>query len=367
MLTTLFMSRPIRPTPSVKKKSSLREWIHSIVFAITTASLIHWLIVEPSQVPTASMEKTVLAGDFLLVSKLHYGARTPRTLLQIPLMHQTIRGTTIPSYLPWIQLPIYRLPGFSRVKRGDKVIFNTPEETSVPIDQRTYYIKRCIGLPGETILIRKGIVYVNDEKIPDYLGVQHRYYIKSTKPLTSRFFYQYDIHEFLGVSDGYVVHTDHVTAHKLSKLPSILQVRREEAAEKSYNPTIYANWLGMDWNEDYFGPLTVPTKGMNVNINEETLAKYGKIIKLCETNKDVRVEGKTLWIEGQSIQSYTFKQNYYFVMGDNRDNSVDSRFWGFLPEDHLAGKATMVLFSLDPAKKGLDKIRWKRFFLSLDK
>jgi signal peptidase I len=315
------------------------------------------------------MEKTILAGDFLLVSKLHYGARTPQTPLQLPLMHQTIRGTAIPSYLPWIQWPIYRLPGFSKVKRGDKVIFNTPEQIGTPIDQRTYYIKRCIGLPGETILIQQGAVYINGSALPAYPGVQHRYGIAAAQKLPPSFFAQQGIAEYVDMPGGYLVYTDAATADKLAALPLIKSITKLLAPENFSNIAVYPNQSKWSWNEDNWGPLTIPQKGMKIPINAETLTKYEKTILLYEPHQGdhIQVAADTLLIDGKPVETYTFKQNYYFVMGDNRHNSVDSRFWGFLPEDHIVGKAVLVLFSTDTAKKGWDRFRWNRFFLSLAK
>ncbi|MHB9147747.1 MAG: signal peptidase I [Candidatus Amoebophilus sp.] len=351
---------------SNKKKSPVREWFSALTFAILTAALIHWLVVEPSQVPTSSMEQTILAGDFILVSKLHYGARTPHTPLQIPLMHQTIRGTEIPSYLTWLQLPSYRLPGFSSVKRGDKVIFNCTTELDKPVDLRTYYIKRCVGLPGETIQIDNMQVYIDGELQLPPSQLQYRYYLKTAENLTERFFNKYNIKEYMAVREGFLIHTSSQTAETLKALPYIKSAEIIVSPKYFFNPSVYPHSRNLAWNEDNFGPITIPAKGMVININQETLEKYEKTIILYDTNQEAHVEDGKLWINGQETKSYTFKQNYYFVMGDNRHNSVDSRFWGFLPEDHLVGKAILVLGSIDAMKSGFGKIRWNRFFRSLN-
>ena len=356
-----------KPHQAPKRRSKIREWTNALVFAVVTATLIRWLALEAFIIPTASMEQTLLAGDFVLVSKLHYGTRTPQTPLQLPLMHQTIRGTDIPSYLPWIRLPMYRLPGFSKVKRGDKVVFNCITELDKPVDLRTYYIKRCIGLPGDVVHIDSLQVYVNKEPQPLYPGLQYRYYLKTQERLSDRFFSKYDIREYTPVQGGYLAHTTPQTAAQLEQLPHVQEIHPFVIPAGSLNPAIYPNSLLFPWNEDYFGPLTIPAQGTTISINQEALEQYQKVITLYEGNKGVQIEEGQLWINGQEVKEYTFRQNYYFVMGDNRPNSVDSRFWGFVPEDHLVGKAVFILFSLNPKKNVLDKIRWNRLFRLTDR
>jgi len=348
-----------------KKKSSLSEWGHAFLFALIAASCIHWFIGTPSQIPTSSMEGTILVNDFIFVSKLHYGARTPKTLLQIPLMHQTIRGTSIPAYLPWIQMPMYRLPGFSHVKRGDKVVFNCTTEVDKPIDVRTYYIKRCIGLPGDTIEIKEGEVYINGEKEIPYTGLQYRYYLRASIELLDDFFYTHHIREYMPMHGGYVIHATPAIAHQLQQLPYVEKVKMLVCPAHTWNPAIYPHSEGLCWNEDDFGPLTIPTKGMEIAINEDTLQKYQHLIMLQDTAGDAYVEEGELWVDGKVVTTYTFQQDYYFMMGDNRHNSVDSRFTGLVPADHIIGKAVCILCSTDASQTGFKKIRWNRCLRSL--
>jgi signal peptidase I len=357
-----FITRLMKPTQKSAPKhvSKLREWLNALVFAVVMASLIRWLVLEAFTIPSSSMEQTLLTGDFIFVSKLHYGARTPKTPLQIPLTHQTIGSTDIPSYLDWIQLPHYRLPGFSCVKRGDNVVFNYPMELDKPIDLRTYYIKRCVGLPGDVLRMGNAQVYVNDLAQPQYPGLQYCYYLKTTAILQDRFFRQYAIHEYSPVQAGYLVHTTPDTATRLEKIASIQEVHRIVMPQGVADPQVYPSSALFSWNADHFGPITVPAKGITIPINAENLAQYERVITCHEGHQDVQIDNDQLWIDGREIEAYTFQQDYYFMMGDNRHNSVDTRFWSFVPQDHLVGKAVFILFSLDANKQFFNKIRWRR-------
>lgn len=350
------------PKQAPKNVSKLREWLNALVFAVVVASLVRWLVLEAFTIPSSSMEQTFLTGDFIFVSKLHYGARTPKTPLQIPLTHQTIGSTDVPSYLDWIQLPYYRLPGYSCVKRGDNVVFNYPMELDRPIDLRSYYIKRCVGLPGDVLRIDNAQVYVNDVAQPKYPGLQYRYYLKATASLQDRFFRQYAIHEYSPVQAGYVVHTTPETATQLEKIASIQEVHRMVMPKGMADPQVYPSSTVFPWNADHFGPITVPAKGVTIPMNAENLSQYERVITYHEGHQDVQIDNDQLWIDGRQVEAYTFRQDYYFMMGDNRHNSEDTRFWSFVPQDHLVGKAVFVLFSLDRNKQFLNKIRWKRMF-----
>lgn len=351
-----------RKTAPPKKRSRVREWLNAIVFAVIVASLIRWLLLEAFTIPSSSMEKTLLTGDFILVSKLHYGARTPKTPLKIPLTHQTIGRTGVPSYLSWPQLPQYRLPGFSRVKRGDKVVFNYPMELDKPVDIRLYYIKRCVALPGDELQITDSQVYVNNDPLPQYPGLQYLYYLKTTARLPHRFFSQYAIREYSPERGGYTIHTTPAIADQLARIQLIEEVKPVVGPTGMVDTRIYPGSPAIPWNADQFGPLMVPAKGTTIPINEQTLAKYERVITYHEGHRDVKIDNNQLWIDGQQLATYTFQQNYYFMMGDNRHNSEDSRFWSFVPQDHIVGKAVFVLFSLDPQRRGLKKIRWRRLF-----
>ena len=351
-------------------KSKGREWADAISFAIIAATLIRWSIMEAFTIPTPSMEKSLLVGDFLFVSKFHYGTRTPMTPLQIPLTHQTLPGTQIKSYLDWLELPQFRLPGLSTIKNNDVVVFNVPpaslnDNEERPIDIKTNYIKRCIGIPGDTLVIKERQVYINSKPNVNPELMQYAYRVDVSSQLRDRVLNQYDISDYTisGKNGDSFVYRMHLTNQQVQALEGLdfvhnvqLEARNKEDAEYDIFPK------GESWNADWYGPVIVPGKGMTIDINEKTIAMYSEFITKYERNESVRVDGEKLFIDEQEISSYTFKQNYYFMMGDNRHNSLDSRYWGFVPEDHVVGKAFFIWLSLDKNKSLFDgKIRWSRF------
>ncbi|MEL6539238.1 MAG: signal peptidase I, partial [Bacteroidota bacterium] len=233
--------------------AKLREWSHAIAFAVVMATLVRWLLLEAFIIPSSSMERTLLAGDYVLVSKLHYGTRTPITPLQIPLTHQTIGGTNIPAYLDWIQLSCCRLPGYSRVKRGDQVVFNYPIELDRPTDLRTYYIKRCVGLPGDTLCIQDARIYIDKEPQPQYPGLQHRYYLRTAAALSDRFFKEAAIREYMSIKGGYLVHTTAAIITQLASHSTIKAVKCLVLPPGVEDPEVYASSGTFPWNGDQWG------------------------------------------------------------------------------------------------------------------
>lgn len=344
------------------KKSKTREWIDAIVFAVIAATIIRWLFLEAFTIPTPSMERSLLVGDFLFVSKMHYGARTPKTPLQVPLTHQKIWGTDIPSYVDWIQLPQYRLPGFSEIERYDVVVFNFPTEFGYPTDLKTNYIKRAIGLPGDVVEVQDRQVYVNDQLMQGPPGVQYRYFISTGEVINDRIFDKYKVREYNLVQGGYIMLSTPEVADEFAKLPFVNSVRPAGMSKDQVNPRIYPDATVFPWNADFYGPMQVPAEGMQIDLTEENIVKYEPVIKHYEGNESVERRDDKLYINGEPTDTYTFKQNYYFMMGDNRHNSEDSRFWGFVPEDHVVGKAFFIWLSIDPNAGFLDKIRWNRLF-----
>ena len=355
-----------KKTKPEKPKSKVREWTDAILFAVIAATIIRWLLLEAFTIPTPSMEKSLLVGDFLFVSKMHYGARTPATPLQMPLTHQKIWGTNIPSYLDWINLRQFRLPGFSSVKRNDVVVFNYPPEFQYPVDLKTNYIKRCIGIAGDVIEVKDMQVYINNEPVDNPEKMQFRYFIETSETINQRVFEKYDISEKYKVNGGYMVFTTPNTANELKSLQFIREVTVLEAEPETVEARIYPNANKYPWNVDYWGPLTIPAEVMTIDVNDETMTKYGSVIEYYEGHDLVEVLDGTLKIDGEAITSYTFKQDYYFMMGDNRHNSEDSRFWGFVPADHIVGKALFIWMSIDPDKSFFKKIRWSRLFNAIN-
>ncbi|WP_439881051.1 signal peptidase I [Pontibacter sp. MBLB2868] len=348
---------------AVKKKSVAREWGDAVMFAVVAATIIRWATFEAYAIPTSSMEKSLLVGDYLFVSKLHYGPRTPSTPLQLPLTHQTIWGTDIASYSDAIRLPSFRFPGFSEVKHNDAVVFHYPAEDNHPTDLKTYYIKRCVGLAGDTLKIREGQVYINGKVAENPRERQFEYFVSTDRVLNNDFFKQRDITEAYGAQGGYVVFTSPAKAKQLAALEFINEVALSkhepgvaEADVFPQAPTVYK------WNRDNYGPLYIPKQGATVAINAKTLPLYKRLILAYEHNENAAVHDGKLFIDGKEVNKYTFKQDYYFMMGDNRHNSLDSRYWGFVPEDHMVGKAVFVWMSVDPEAGLFDKVRWNRLF-----
>jgi signal peptidase I len=370
------------------KKSAIREWLDSVLFAVIAATLIRFLTVEAFAIPTPSMENSLMVGDYLFVSKLHYGIRTPKTPLQVPLTHQKIWGTDISSYSTAIQLPSFRLPGFSSVKNGDVVVFNYPPhkpgEPDYPTDLKTNFIKRCIAIPGDAITIQNQQVYVNGKQLPVPVRSETTYFVKTTEVLDERFFRKFEIVNDFKSPEGPFINWQPLEAYDtLTKTNTLVgyQINATEeviAKFKSFDwvkgidpitapagqtePGIYGS-AAFAWNQDNFGPLTVPRQGMTIPINKQTIALYGPVIERYESNQQVAVTPDKILINNQPITAYTFKQGYYFMMGDNRHNSEDSRYWGFVPEDHIVGKAIFVWMSIDPVPAdNWHKIRWNRLF-----
>jgi signal peptidase I len=367
-----------------KPKSKAREWWDAILFAVVAATLIRWLIMEAYTIPTPSMENSLLVGDFLFVSKFHYGTRTTTTPLQVPLTHQKIWFTEIPSFTKAIQLPQYRLPGISKVKNEDVVVFNVPprvlnDREDYPVDLKTNYIKRCVGIPGDQLVIRDAEVFINGRQLSKPPGMQMSYLFQSNGPIHERNFDKLNLgrEDYEAISqtnDGKVTYRVWVTEEAYQAIAAekpnyILSITKEERNEKDTYPysNFYQTYSGkrnpnLEWSQDNFGPLWIPKKGESIAINDSTLTLYGYTIVNYDHNENAEMKNGKLLIDGKEVTEYTFRQNYYFMMGDNRHNSLDSRFWGFVPEDHIVGKAFFIWLSIDRDASFVNKIRWSRFF-----
>jgi signal peptidase I len=348
-----------------KPKSQAREWFDAVIVAVAAAVLVRWCIVEACTIPTPSMEGTLLVGDFLFVSKLHYGARTPQTPLQIPLTHQNIWGTNTPSFASWLQLPSYRLPAFSKVQRNDVVVFNYSgkDEDFLPVDVRTNFIKRCVALPKDTLEISDMKVYVNGKLSSMPAQMQSGYYVLARDVISESAFQLVGISDYRSAPNGYFINATAESARNLRNVPSVDDVIPIKQPKGKGNEKVFPFSILFEWNLDNFGALVVPAKDMTIVLDEKNLTLYESIILRHENNQTAKVEKGKLYIDNQEVKTYTFKQNYYFMLGDNRHNSDDSRIWGFVPESHIVGKALWVWWSMNPEGELTDifsRIRWSR-------
>ena len=375
---------------SLKPRSAVGEWVSSILFAVIAATIVHTYIMQPFTIPTSSLEKTLLVGDFLFVSKFHYGARLPKTAVSFPMVHDTIPVLGIKSYLDKPQIPYLRLPGFEEVERNDIVVFNWPVDTVrkffdrsgkhyfKPIDKKSNYVKRAVGVPGDSLSVIDGKVYINNEllELPERAKPQYSY-LGTTKgqPFNPRYLYErYDI------TDGYSYNPENNVFYlralseenfeKFKNHPNVASVKRYADSIGIKNPSLFPNDRKQNWNNDYFGPIYIPEAGKTVKLTAQSMPFYKRIIEVYEgsemgiTNK-LSLNGTQVLLNDQAIDSYTFQQNYYWMMGDNRHNSEDSRTWGYVPENHIVGKPVFIWLSLDANASGWNKIRWDRMFTTV--
>ena len=421
------------PEQPTVPKTKFGQFIGSTVYAVVIATVVHAYFMQPYIIPTGSLEKSLLVGDFLLVSKFHYGARTPQTVVSFPMVHDTIPLLKTRSYLKKPQLPYMRLPGLQQIKRNDIVVFSWPADTVrqffkkeagvvKPVDKKSNYVKRCVAIPGDTLTIEDGIIYINGKEsiMPDRAkpifghkaynakGISARKLINAGYDDLTRKFLITNIsqpildalrphllmianpdpsnYQVLTGSKGLplnIVQQYRIQAKELLETQKSLFLTLEEAEElpnvvtldslkrninskRTYNDSYFPNNVRYNWNEDQFGPLVMPKKGATVQLNSKNVALYKKIISDYELN-NLELSGDDIKINGFTADTYTFKQDYYWMMGDNRHRSEDSRFWGFVPEDHIVGKPVFVWMSIDGFMDGLRnwKIRWERVFTTV--
>jgi len=353
-----FLAKKKTSTPKPKKSKS-REWLDAFVFAVVAATIIRGLLFSAYAIPSGSMEGTELTGDYLFVSKFSYGARMPITLFSIPFTEPMMYG--VKTYWSGIQLPYFRLPGTTSVKKEDIVVFNKPSETGTPIDQQTTLIKRCQATAGDTLTIVNAQVFINGKAAPNAPKAQTSYtVIADGKDLNPQIFQDLNItvmNQNAANSWEMIIPPDNLAT--LKSYSNIKSVTPEVAPAGAYDSQVFPNDPKFKWNEDNFGPLVLPKTGMTIPLNDSTVILYKAAIENYEHNRLGR-SGNGYTVNGHAAATYTFQQNYYWMMGDNRHDSLDSRFWGYVPEDHIVGKAMITWFSTDPNKGLFDKIRWSR-------
>lgn len=380
------------------KRSQAREWIDALIFAIVAATIIRMFIFEAYTIPTSSMEKSLLVGDFLVVSKVAYGPKIPNTPLAFPLVHHTLPlSKTAKSYVEWIKLPYYRFPGYTDIKRGDAVVFNFPEGDTValfvqnqsyyaltrrygkqrvdndrftfgkvisrPVDKRDNYIKRCIALPGDSLKIVNQEIYINGQKTQTPANAEFIYKVKTDgTPINKRILTKLDITEEIhpDMQGNLLITLTDKGAEELKKVATVKSVEKSIDLEMFDPSSLFPFDTTFHWTIDNYGTIWIPKKGATVNLTLQNLPLYERIIHAYELN-DLKVENGKIYINGAETDKYTFKYNYYWMMGDNRHNSLDSRFWGFVPENHVVGKAVFVWLSLDKNKPLFGgKVRWNK-------
>ena len=373
------------------------DWLDAIIFAVIFVTFINIFFFQAFKIPSSSMESTLYTGDHLFVSKLAYGPRVPETPLTIPFTHNVIFGKE--SYSTLIHNKYRRLKGFGQVKRGDAVVFGFPNGDTVlkkapvedyhalvrangrelvesrlgpiivrPTDKKDHYVKRCVALPGDTLTVRDGLVYINSVQQEVYPGIQLSYrVVTSGQRINSK------VLEKLGLNTGELYYDSTLPGYpempltadmlgKVKEMSGIVSVEPNLETYPSADPYgVFPFSPDYRWTRDYFGPLWIPKKGETVELDTDNLPLYERIITAYEKN-DLKVNPEgIIYINGKEAYSYTFAQDYYFMMGDNRHNSLDSRYWGFVPEDHIVGRPAVIWLSTNRDAKFPKNIRWRRF------
>jgi signal peptidase I len=303
------------------------------------------------------MEKSLLTGDYMLINKLSYGPRLVKTILSVPFVNQKY-------YSSIISLPYIRLFGSPDVERNDVVVFSYPLDDEHPVDHRAYFVKRCVALPGDSFKIVDGLAYVNNRLIDLEETLQFNYHLKSERILDSAFVAHYDLNEGGKISDNndYSFTLTQGLADTLKSKTYITTIERNKEKKEMWDEFVFPFNMHYKWNVDNYGTLKIPAKGDTIKLDSLNLCIFERIISVYEKN-ELEVKNDSIFINGAYTSSYLLQQNYYFMMGDNRHNSQDSRHWGFVPEDHIIGKATRIIFSNDKLfGKG---IRWNRLFQSI--
>lgn len=390
--------------------SILREWTEAIVFAVVAATVIRTFFFEAFTIPTSSLEKSMMVGDYLFVSKVSYGAKIPNTPLSFPFAHHTLPFTeNTKSYVEWFKLPYFRLPGFGNVKNNDIVVFNYPDGDTValnaqdqsyyqlcrefgwssvndpsavnpysgrsygnivarPPDKRENYVKRCVAIAGDTLTIKNRELFLNGKLAYVAPTMQYTYKVRTDGTnLYAKLIEKFDVTDPIRTEQDslggyYIINLPNNKVEEFKKLSNIKSVEPVVESAGEYNARIFPHRPSYAWNNDNFGPLFIPKAGSTVTIDTTSIALYDRIIKNYEGN-DLEVKDGKVFINGHEAHSYTFKMNYYFMMGDNRHNSADSRYWGFVPEDHIVGKPVFVWMSVKEDNKNTTDTRQPSGFM----
>ncbi|RVU01347.1 signal peptidase I [Mucilaginibacter limnophilus] len=357
-----FLSRKKADAAPKKKKTKAREWLDAIVFAVVVSTVIRGLLFSAYAIPSASMEGTEMTGDYLFVSKLSYGARMPITPLSIPFFESHVTGADIKTYSSLIKLPYFRLPGLGDVEKGDIVVFNYPGGTPKdPVDMRVHYIKRCVAIPGDVMQIVDTKVIVNGKVLPNAPKAQTSWRVNiEPTGINPKLLEDLEVQVVGQVSQTeYIMIIPAAALNELKNTTGIKSITPVIEPKGEADPSVYPQSPLFKWNQDNYGPLTVPKKGWTISLNDTTAALYGRCITLFEGNT-LKKAGADYYINNKKATSYTFKMGYYWMMGDNRHNSEDSRYWGFVPEDHVVGKPMFTFMSIDSTKTFFNKVRWNR-------
>ena len=377
---------------SLQPRTALGEWVSSIAFAIIAATLVHTYFMQPYTIPSSSLEKTLYVGDFLFVSKFHYGARVPITPVAAPMVHDTLpfigksyvsNSKDNDSWLNKFSLPYMRLPGIQKIKRNEIVVFSWPSDslnymwgdksgkfTYKPIDKRTNYVKRCVGIPGDSLEVRDGYVYINGKRtvLPDRAKPQYFFTVDTEgKQFSPGAAERYNIREYGFENGKFILNLTDEEAALIRKNPIVKSAIKKIQPKGAFDKSIFPHNPQYKWNNDNYGPIYIPKKGDKVELNEKSIPFYEQIIRRYEHNNFSIADNK-YYLKGKEITSYTFKQDYYWMMGDNRQNSLDARSWGYVPFDHVVGKPVFIWLSWDPNAKGfakLSSIRWDRMFTTV--
>ena len=373
------------------------EWVNAIVFATVVASIVHIFLFQMYVIPTSSMEKSLLVGDYLYVSKVTYGPQMPNTPVSFPFVHHTMPfSQTRKSFSEIVQWPYHRLKGLRKIRRNDVVVFNFPAGDTVllknqavsyydvlrgyeasygkeqarealkkeytlitrPVDKRENYIKRCVAIPGDTLEVRDGRIWVNGVQQEPIKGVQYMYIVQTSEPFSQYAVDKLGITEYSGNGSVYYMYLTDEAAEKVQELKNVLSMRRYVYTP---NTDVFPQWEMPRWSQDNYGPIWIPKKGATVQLTQENLPLFRRIIETYEGHT-LEERDDAIYIDGKEATDYTFAMDYYWMMGDNRHNSADSRFWGYVPEDHIVGKASFIWLSLDANKSFPSNIRWRRLF-----